>query len=142
MTFLKQAAGVLLFGALCFSAGKFLSPAKVETKEVERIVYKERTDTTKKVDKKETIHPDGTRVIETASETKRVKDTSADIESQKETKTTSRPDWRVSLNYVPSYSNHVQIYGLDIQRRVFSEIYVGAFVNTQKQIGLSISMGF
>lgn len=143
MTFLKQLAAVLVFGAVCFSAGKFLSPAKVETKEVEKIVYKERTDTTKRTDKKETIHPDGTRVIETVTDTKRTKDRSADIEKSKESVTTNRKDWLVTIGYAPAtYAYGVQSYTLSIQRRMFSEVYLGAYVTTEKQIGLSVGIGF
>lgn len=143
MDTLKRAALALMFGAVCFSAGKFLSPAKVETKEVEKIVYKERTDTTKKTDKKETIHPDGTRVIETVTETKRTKDKSADIETIKQTATTNRKDWLVTLGYSPAtYINSEQSYTLSIQRRMFSEVYLGAYVTTQKTIGISIGVGF
>lgn len=143
MTILKQAALTIMVGAICFSAGKFSTPAKIETKEVEKIVYKERTDTTKKTDKKETIHPDGTRVIETVTETKRTKDKSADIETKKETATTNRKDWLVTIGYAPAtYAKSEQSYSLSIQRRMFSEVYLGAYVTTEKTIGLTIGVGF
>lgn len=142
MNKLKITALALVFGAICFSAGKFLSPAKVETREVEKIVYRERTDTTKKETKKETTLPDGTKIVETETETKRTTDKSADIDKQKETATTNRNEWLVSIGYAPSLNTSEPLYILTVQRRMFSEVYVGAFVTTQKTIGISFSMGF
>ena len=143
MTFLKQAALALVFGAVCFSAGRFLSPAKVETKEVEKIVYRERTDTTKSVDKRETTLPDGTRIVETRTDTKRIKDKSADIETSKETVTTNRPDWHISASMYQSLLLTGQYsYSLSVERRLFSEVYFGVYATSEKQVGLSVGIGF
>lgn len=136
---------------VCFSAGKFLTSPKVDIKEVEKIVYKERsttkTDTNHTVDKKETIKPDGTRIIETSSSTQRTSDKKTDIDTAKDSSkshvTESRPDWHITATYIPvMYGHSIQSYGLDIQRRIFSEMYLGVSVSTQKTIGVSIGIGF
>lgn len=151
MKSIKSVALTLLVGVLCFSAGKFLTSPKIETKEVEKIVYKEssttKTNTDRTIDKKETIKPDGTRIIETVSSTKRTTDNKTDKDAKSETSksstTESRPDWHITATYFPTmYGHSERTYGLDIQRRIFSEVYLGASVTSQKTIGVSIGIGF
>lgn len=151
MSSFKLAVGTLIFGALSFSAGRFFTSPRIETREVDKIVYRERaeikTDTDRTVDKKETIKPDGTRIIETLSTTKRTTDKKSDTSLNKETErytlTETRKDWHVTLTYLPVLPGYQDSkYTLDIQRRIFSEIYLGASVSTDKTIGLSLGMGF
>lgn len=144
----------LLIGGLlviAFALGVFFGPKKTEIKEVEKIVYKEKTDTKinskRTIGKKEVIHPDGTRTIETIStidrSTDKKTDTSVDAERSREEITESRPDWRLHVIHFPELIGYQdKSTTVDIQRRILSELYLGVSVNTQKQVGFSISIGF
>jgi hypothetical protein len=131
---------------IAFSLGAFYGPKKTEIKEVEKIVYKESSETKKNVKKttkkKETINPDGSKTIETITEsdssTHKNTDKSLDSDKSKQTTTTARNDWFIFGTYRPD----IQSYGVGIQRRVIGEIYLGAFVNQDKTYGMSIGIGF
>lgn len=151
MKILKKYALTILVGAVCFSAGKFATPAKVEIREVEKVVYKERsetkTDTAHTVDRREVIQPDGTRIIETTSSTQRTSDKKTAVDSSSDQSrvsiTENRKEWMVSLGYEPLIPGHQsQNYNIHLQRRILSEIYLGASLSTNQTIGISIGIGF
>lgn len=142
-----------LAGLAClisYSAGRFTSPAKVETIEVERVVYKDRVvkDTEKDVTTKtkETTLPDGTKIKETTKEdkskSKSERESSAASEIIKEMKTENRPNWRVAGIYSPALPNQETTYGLTIERRIVGEVFLGVTASTDKTVGLVLSFGF
>jgi hypothetical protein len=141
---LKLVGTFVVVAAISFSAGRFLGPAKVETKEVERVVYRQSTDLTRNVDKKETIRPDGTRIIETVSTTKKSTDTNINKESVKSSTTENRPNWHLSVTYTPILITErgQNVTTVNIQRRILSEIYLGASYSTDQVVGVSIGLGF
>lgn len=135
MKYFKQVGVMVVIAAVSFSAGKFFSPAEVVVKEVEN----KKTDTTRDTKKKETVLPDGTRIIETDTTTKRTTDSN----KAKDTTVTNRPAYRVNAIYFPKVGQFQDQNGiLDIQKHMFGELYLGVSVSTQKTIGVSISIGF
>jgi len=131
----KLVLAFLLCAGLSFLGGMYFGP-KEQTVKIEE---SKKTDTVKNVDKKETILPDGTKIIETKSTTKKTTDRTLSVEN----KTVSRPEWRANAIYFPKigdFQNENAVFG--IEKRILSEIYLGVSVSTQKQVGLSISIGF
>ena len=133
-----------MVAALCvvsFLSGKFLGPARVEIKEVEKIVYKENQEIKKNYSKKEVILPDGTKTIETTINSDKHSEVNSETSKEKDTITTNRPDWHLSVGYELN-ADKVQSYSLSIQKRIFSELYIGVSANTQQTFGVSIGLGF
>lgn len=143
---IKKYRSIAILLIITFALGRFSSPQKTEIKEVEKVVYKERSETKRDVKrtvkKKETINPDGSKTIETETETdsstRKNVDKSLDSEKSKHTKTESRADWYLVGMYQPD----IQMYGLGIQRRIISEVYLGAYAFQDRTYGISIGVGF
>lgn len=137
-------AGIII-AVISFSVGKFSTPAKVETKEVEHIVYKDRVVVDEKKDvvtrTKETEMPDGTKVKETVTEDKSASHSDAsqalDRDLEITSKTENRPDWRIGATY-----SREGVYGAVIERRLLSEIYVGVIGSSDSRVGVIVSVGF
>lgn len=136
--------GLFAVIALAFySIGRFTGPTKVETKEVQKIVYQERQVKERERNTRETRLPDGTVIRETNSNVRVDTDRSTKSETSKETATTSRPNWRASGGYVPMIPGFQEPrYSIGLERQVISEIYAGITVTSDKTVGLSISIGF
>ena len=153
MTFKQAAIGALAIAILAFCAGRFATPAKVTVHEVEKVVFKDRIVTDKNRDleshTKKTQLPDGTVITETD---KKVKDKTHTDENQDVTTTReftkvteNRPGWRLGVLYVPDFRQ--LNYGgyrttFTLERRLFGEVYMGINAATDKQVGVSISIGF
>ncbi len=139
MNNLKVIGIVVVACVISFSIGKHSGGSRTEL--IEIVAETKKTDTTRVVDKKETIRPDGTRIIETVTSTKRLTD--SELNKDTSSKTLARPEWRANVLYFPAIPNHQDQLGiLDVQKRILSEIYLGVSISSQKQIGLSISIGF
>ncbi len=147
----KVVTTILIVAAVAFSIGRFSSPSKVEIKQVDRIVYQERE--TKEKDQnvtrteRETKLPDGT-IIKEKTEVKETQ-THSEKKTQGENlkissqKVETRPSWNVGLGYeIPIEDVHRVHYSITVQRRLFSEVYLGGMVATDKTIGIVISLGF
>ncbi len=148
---LKLVLAGLALVVIAYSVGRFTTPAEVQIKEVEQIVYVERE--TKERDQNvteketETRYPDGTVVKEKikTKETKTV--TEKETESSKtkltESKTESRPSYRVGLGSQVDIKDFREIhYTLMIERRLFSELYLGGMYSTNQTIGIILTLGF
>lgn len=148
---MKNYVIIVILLAVAYTAGRFTGPKKVEIKEVERVVYKEREQSTKDKHvttvKREETKPDGTKVKETTRtvDERTETDRGREINTVKETikVVSNRPDWRLSVAYIPNIPTYqTEVYRFDLQRRIIGEIYAGVQVDTNKTIGLSISIGF
>jgi hypothetical protein len=147
----KQIAVAILLLAVAYSIGRFSTPAKVEVREVEKVVYRERVkkdeDRRSTRNTRETRLPDGTVIKESVRTIDRrtVTDTSREGSSQIERSqvTENRPGYRIGIQYVPPIANfQPQRYGLYVERRLFAELYLGLAVDSNKTIGASVSIGF
>jgi hypothetical protein len=128
---------------VCFSLGRFASPAKIETKEVEKIVYKERVTQDRRTVTRETKRPDGTVIKERDTQVRTDRNTDASSETSKETKTTNRPDWRLSGGYIPAVPGFQEPrFQVGLEHQILSDLYAGLYVTSDRNIGLSISIGF
>lgn len=161
---------VLLAGA--FSAGRFSAPLQVETRDVERVVYKDKIvevvktvevkgkTETKIVYRDRVITRDGTVTEREVEKTVAKEDTKTTNDGEKvatregdrtathEKTTTLRPDWRVGLLLGASLSKPlVPIYGpvvlgVSVERRILGGLSLGVWINTVGAAGSSVSMEF
>lgn len=142
-----QITAALILGS---SIGYFSNHSKVETKEVEKIIYIEKQsqeqNRDQKITRKKTKTPDGTIVTETTVENKESNKSSKESvlvsEHSKETKITSRPDYRIGLIYKPLLPNQNQEYQIMFEKRIFGEIYLGLSGSSNKTFGISVGIGF
>ncbi len=160
----------LLVGA--FSAGRFSAPLKVETRDVERVVYKDKIveklvtvevkgkTETKIVYRDRVITKDGTvteREVEktiakedtkTTNDGERVATREGETVVTREKTTTLQPDWRVGLLLGASINKpFVPIYGpvvlgLQVERRILGGLSLGVWVNTVGAAGSVVSLEF
>lgn len=136
---------------LAFCIGRFTGPAKVQTKEVEKVVTHKDESIDKNQDvtttTKETRLPDGTIIKETTQDkktetvTKRQSDSQTEI--QKTQSVESRPGYQVGAIYQPAIINFQKAsYSIILERRIISELYMGVSVSSDKTVGVVISIGF
>jgi hypothetical protein len=164
------ASVLLLVGA--FSAGRFSAPLKVETRDVEKVVYQDRVvekvvtvetkakAETKVVYRDRVVTKDGTvteRVVErtdtkedTKADTMAAADTSHTIVTEKENtaKTTLRPDWRVGVLFGASLAKPLVpisgplVVGVQAEHRITGGLSAGLWANSVGAAGLVVSVEF
>ena len=113
---------------------------KIETETIYEEIEKERRVIEERIVVIE--RPDGTketrteRGIEETIDRERVGlDTISIVESKEK-------EWNLSLVYTLPTKDVKESYGLHIQRKILGSIQLGAYANTQKQVGLSIGYSF
>jgi hypothetical protein len=148
---LKKAIIPLAVILVSYSIGRYSSPAKVEIKEVERVVYKENESKDRNLNSNEhyieTVRPDGTIIKERIKikeyQTRTDRSSESERESSKEKLIENRPDWSFGLVYepiVPGFQE--ERYTGIIERRILGEIYLGLAGSSEGTFGLSFSIGF
>lgn len=172
MKYVLIVLGAVLALAGAFVGGRFSAPLQVETKEVERVVYKDRevvkVVTVEKAAKVETkivyrdrvITKDGTiterEVEKTATKTDTEKNGKTDTVATKEgesvkwleTKTTLRPDWRIAVLVGASFQTPALqiagplVLGFEVDRRLVGGLYIGLWGTTYGAGGASIGLEF
>lgn len=137
--------GLLLVGA--FSIGRFSAPKKVEIKEVVREARRENETIDRNIIEiiTEIVRPDGTKETrkekETSTQTERKRDTVTLRESSKSVEV--RPSFRVGGIYQPAIKGFQgDGFGLILEKRIVSELYVGVMGMSDKTVALTISLGF
>jgi hypothetical protein len=138
---------LVILAAYC--AGRFTGPKHVETKEVEKIVYKDRVkkdETTEThVETRETVLPDGTRIKETIRGRKKETHTEAERQAQteksKEYKANNQSTWSIGL-----YTDRSFIAGT-VDRRIIGGLFFGvygrSFIKEPKpEVGLGLRFEF
>lgn len=166
------ALGALILLAGAFSAGRFTAPLKTETKEVERVVYKDKLvevvktvevkakEKTRIVYRDRVVTPDGTvteREVE-KTDTKSGTETrndgerfeTHDGEGTRElvSTVTLRPNWRVGLLAGASLTQPLVtiagplVLGVSVEYRIVGGLSAGLWINTVGAAGLSLSLEF
>jgi len=120
--------------AIVFAAGYQLgkkdAPTKIE--QVERIVEKRDLVTVTK----EVTRPDGTKEKETT-----VTDKTKTEQKSETTVQNKLHDWRAS-GMVGIGVNAMPMYGVSIERRIISNVFVGAWGLTNATVGVSVGLEF
>jgi hypothetical protein len=124
---------VIGYGASLFYAGMqycdYLVDSKTETVVKEKTLWKERGVT------KILERPDGSK--ETTIVEKREKKSKSDA---KRVVKINKRMWNVGLSQ--SLSLKTPVYSLGVQRRVFKDIFIGAYARTDKEFGVSLRFDF
>ncbi len=166
------ALGVVLALVGAFVGGRFSAPLKVQTRDVEHVVYKDKIvekivtvevkakAETKVVYRDRIVTKDGTVTEHEVEKTATKEDTTAsenvDVTSTHvgetvvthETTTTLRPDWRVSLLAGGSIQKPLitltgpLVLGLEVDRRIVGGLSAGVWLNTYGAAGLAVSFEF
>ncbi|MDP2275273.1 MAG: hypothetical protein Q8K32_31295 [Archangium sp.] len=166
------ALGAVLLLVVGFSAGRFSAPATVETREVERVVFKDLVveditrgytfaqTVTKTVWRNVETRPDGTTVDKSiehhgaatatsGTETgKRTEDHQGQRDTEKVTTTTALPDWRIGLQVGASMKPPALpitgplVIGASVERRILGGVSAGLWANTVGAGGASVSIEF
>lgn len=137
------AIAILVVGAAGYLGGRYLQPAKVEVKVEERVKEVEVVKHDVRTVIREIERPDGTKEKETIIEDKTEEERNR--ESEKETSkivTNNKPQWKVGGQLTPKQGIAGPLYGLSVERRVLGPVFAGAFANTDKVVGLSVSVEF
>lgn len=160
----------LLAGA--FSAGRFTAPVVTETRDVERVVYKDRVvekivtvqaaakAITRVVYRDRVTTPDGTvtehekettgehETTDTTTKTNTVADHTGETVAEHTKIVTLRPQWRVSLLAGASLRDPLLpiagplVLGAEVDYRIAGGLSVGLWVNTVGAAGLSLALEF
>lgn len=132
----------LILLALGYGLGRYIQPAKIETK-IEQVV-KEVEVVKKDIVVKERIikQKDGTEITERTTEDRSTETTDKKSESSSSTVVTNKkPDWRVNALGALNKDRDIT-YGLQVERRILGNISAGVYGMTDKTIGLSVGMEF
>lgn len=129
--------GVLLLGALI---GRFTAPVKL--KETERIVYKERTESERKVDTRITKLPNGTIITDT-NVTELILEARDGIEYRSRTESKAKTI-QVALYALKTPDRELQkpAYGVHAQYEVLPSISVGILGDSARNVGVSVGFSF
>lgn len=138
----SKALIVLAIAGLSYGLGRYLQPAKVEVREVIKEVKVVERDT-EYIDR-EVRRPDGT------IERERIERERTKVDERRESDTSKivsnlKPQWKVQAlaGANPTDFNKQDIYyGVGIERRVFGSLFAGGWVNTRKEVGVSVSFEF
>jgi hypothetical protein len=170
--YLIAGACVLVAIVGAFSAGRFSAPLKVETREVEKVVFKDRIvekvvtvevkakAETKTVYVDRVITKEGTvteRIVErtvTKEDTKKTGNTDTDTTTDRTTERTTekvvtlRPNWRVGALVGASLKDPLLpiagplVLGLEVDYRLIGGLSVGLWANTYGAAGVALAFEF
>lgn len=121
---------IILIGLLGYATGRYIQPAKVETHEIQVVKQEVRTIT------KEITSPDGTITKEVTNETVSEKDNSKDSKVNN-----VKSQWKAQA-LVGLDSDFKSLYGIDVEHRFIGPVSAGAWVNTNREFGISVSLEF
>lgn len=135
---------------VAFSVGRFSAPKSVEIKEVVKTVVVESENINRNQNSvevvKETRMPDGTFITErtktkeTTTQTERAR--SSETEKSVSKVVESRPSYRLGVVYHPAVrSFQSEVISGVLEKRLFSELYVGVLVRSDRTVGISLSFG-
>lgn len=126
--------GLALVAGLGYAFGRYAQPPKIETVEVTKEVIKKDIVTVVK----EIVRPDGTKETETRTEDRSTEQTN----SSNTTKTAQRAAYKVNVMaaYMPDKAK--MEYGIMVQKNFIGPISLGAYVTTEKTVGITAGLEF
>lgn len=126
----------IITGLVCLvigvAAGSALFP-KVKEKTVETEVERVVKDVQTVI--KVVTRPDGTK-----EEVTTIIDKSKQSTDKTSTKIIAKNDWHISASGSRTFTDSSMTYSLQVERRVIGDVFLGATVNTEKQVGLTVGI--
>lgn len=138
-----QVVLVLGFGLACYAFGRYAQPAKIQIK-TETVVKEVQVEKRNVVtETREIKHTDGTIETETkTTDLTKVSTKESSDSKTSETVTYNKPQWKVQALLAPQTGPVGPLYGLDVEKRLLGPISVGAWGNTDRKFGASVSIEF
>lgn len=134
----------LIAGVVGFAFARYSTPEKivVKTEEVVKEVIKEKRDVV--IVKQMIERPDGTKETTERTEERTENTTRTDREARTETKVDNKkPDWMFAVTAGISADRDAErTYGLSVQRRILGPVFLGAYGDTGKNVGISVGLEF
>lgn len=144
-----QKAVLVVIAVICFAFGYQFGTGRVQTKEVEKIVYRDRVVENKEsqIDRntRETRLPDGTVIKETiqSRNTRTRVDSESSLSSDRELTKTARPEWRITGGYQPPIPSFQESrWSVGLEKQLIGELYGGLSVTSERTVGFSLSLGY
>lgn len=134
---------VVAVGVLGYAFGRYAQPAKIQIK-TETVIKEVQVEKRNVVTETHEIkHTDGTTetVIKVTDLTKVSTKETSDSKTS-ETITFNKPQWKVQALLATQTGPVGPLYGVDVERRILGPISAGAWGNTDKKFGASISIEF
>jgi len=137
----KFAIVALLMTGLGYAFGRYMQPAEIQIKREEVVkeveVVKRDVVTVEKIIKR----PDGTVETEKRTEDKSTETVNKDTKSKEASVVVNlKPQWKAQG--LVGLSKDGEVYGAGIERRIIGPVFMGAWGNTAKQVGISLSVEF
>lgn len=137
-------ASLAVVYVLGYATGRYLQPARIEVHtEVQTqtvtVVQHDVQVVTKEIDR-----PDGTKEIDTVTTDKSHDQTNTDTQSQTDKVVTAanKPQWLVGTEFIPGNAYIGHFYGASVQHRLLGPIFLGIGVDTNRQVGLTVTLEF
>jgi len=128
----------IIIGLVCLvigvAAGSALFP-KVKEKTVETEVERVVKDVQTVI--KVVTRPDGTK-----EEVTTIIDKSKQSTDKTSTKIIAKNDWHISASGSRTFTDNSMTYTLQVERRIIGDVFLGASVNSEKQVGLVVGLEF
>lgn len=130
MTKLQLVILSVLMGLAGYGIGHYIVPTNVVSSDKEKV----NNDVTTVV--KEHVNKDGTVDKQTTIVDKSKSQTNKTIEA-----VLKKPDWFVTVTYGINHDLD-SVYGLLVNRRILGNVFVGGYLTTKKDLGLSVGYEF
>jgi len=119
---------IVVAAGLGYGLGRYLTPPKIQTKEVQTI----KRDVV--VVEKKIIQKDGTTIVETITTDK------SKTETSKSTKTDSRSNYLITAGANLRGDRTEPIYDLSIQKRFIGPVFIGGRMNTLSELSVNLTI--
>lgn len=137
----KLILGLVMVGCLGYGIGRYIQPAKVETKEVE--VIKEVIKKDIEIVVREVEHPDGTKERTTTTKDKSVETSKKDTKKEMIVTENNKSQWKAHALIGADIKDVSRLlYGAQIERRVLGNLSIGAWGLTNQTVGVSVGFEF
>jgi hypothetical protein len=124
---LIKIGGVVLLLAFMFGLGRYTAPVKVEEKQ---IITKETEYITREI-----VKPDGTIVKETIKKDTATKENQTIVDNKK-------AGFKVAIIPQYNFGTKETIYGATVEKRILGNVFAGVYADTNKTVGVVVSMEF
>lgn len=139
---IKNIVILLVAVVLGYAFGRYAQPARVETKIVTQIKTVEVESKNVKTTTTETTKPDGTKVVTTTTQDNSVITDNTNSVTKSDTVKDNRAQWKVTAQLSPTKPQLYYFYGAEVDRRILGPIFAGAYMNVDKNFGVSIGLEF
>ena len=126
-----------------YAFGRYAQPAKVVVK-TETIIKEVKVENKHVITQtKEIKHADGTVETDTTTtDTSKISTKETEDSKTSSVTTYSKPQWKVQTLFAPQAGPVGPLYGIDVEKRLLGPISVGAWGNTDRKYGASLSIEF